>query len=130
VKKKLSEVVAREAVVPAGASQLLIWDTEITRYGLRAYPSERKVHVFRYRLPGDRTDRTLMLGTFPAVSVDDARKAARIAAGKVAKGLDPAAENGRATRGRDAVITHVPFPLAQNPIASVQAFCHCSANCT
>ena len=35
VKKKLSEVVAREAVVPAGASQLLIWDTEITRYGLR-----------------------------------------------------------------------------------------------
>jgi integrase len=110
VKKKLSEVVAREAVVPAGTSQLLIWDIEITRYGLRAYPSGRKVHVFRYRLPGDRTDRTLMLGTFPAVSVDDARKAARIAAGKVAKGLDPAADRREAKRRAEAILSHLLAP--------------------
>jgi integrase len=107
-KLKLTKKVVGDVIVPPGKSQDTWWDTEVARLGLRAYASGRKVYIYRYRPDGggrSTPERTLTLGVAtdtdsrePTLTLDDARDAARIAAGKLAKGADPAADAREAKR--------------------------------
>jgi integrase len=63
------------------------WDAKVSGFGLRLSPSG-KAWFIRYRLNGRR--RRIVLGRFPAMSLADARAAARKLLGQVAAGADPA----------------------------------------
>jgi hypothetical protein len=93
-----------KATVPAGVRQLMLWDSAVPGLGVRCLPGGTKTFIYRYRPGGGGRSvnpRWVKLGTFPALGLDDARAAARIHAGAVAKGEDPAqirAEERRRSR--------------------------------
>jgi integrase len=65
-----------------------VWDSELPGFGVRVWPSGRKVYVAQYRAEG-RT-RRVGLGTHGAVTPEQARKEAVQVLAQVAKGADPA----------------------------------------
>src|SRR5688572_12170883 len=67
-----------------------VWDAELRGLVLRREASGRKGWHLRIHVNGRRSK--VKLGDWPALSVSEARKAAKVAAAKVAKGDDPIAE--------------------------------------
>ena len=65
------------------------WDTKISGFGLRTSIAGRKTWTLLYRYQGRL--RRLTLGTFPPISLADARGLARSALAEVQRGKDPAA---------------------------------------
>ena len=101
--KKLTVAVAQGAVLPAGKNRRTIYDTEVRNFGLRLSAGS-KTWIYRYRpLAGGRAthQRTIRLGTFPALMPAEARLAAKAYAGEIARGNDPLVEI-RAARLKDA----------------------------
>jgi integrase len=96
-----------KAKVPHGTSQIMLWDTVVSGFGVRCLPGGSKTFVFRYRPHGggrSANPRLLRLGSFPSISLDDARKAARIQAGSVARGEDPAQQRAEERRRNRATL--------------------------
>lgn len=58
---------------------------------VRRQPNGRALWYFAFSVPGGRRSR-VALGSYPAVSVDQAREAAKVIAGDVARKVDPVAE--------------------------------------
>ena len=74
---------------------------------LRCFAGGRKSWTYRYRADGGGRSakiRTLGLGTYPALTLDAARDAARAYAGQVAKGRDPAQERHEQRRSETATL--------------------------
>jgi len=97
----LTKIRIEKAKAPPDADQLMLWDTTVSGFGVRCLPGGSKTFVYRYRPHGGgRTvnPRLLKLGSFPSISLDDARAAARIHAGNVAKGKDPARQRAEERR--------------------------------
>lgn len=65
------------------------WDLDPKGFGLRVSDSGRKTWMVMYRVDG--VQRRLTLGTFPALSLADARQKAKDALQDVSKGIDPSA---------------------------------------
>src|SRR5262245_1989860 len=87
-----------KAKVPPGTGQII---TIVPGFGVRCLPGGSKTFVFRFRRYGGGLSvnpRLLKLGAFPSISLDDARAAARIHAGDVAKGKDPAQQRAEERR--------------------------------
>jgi integrase len=81
--------------VPDGKSQTVLWDGAVIGLGLRLRLGGAASWMFTYRPKGaSRTEppRRVTLGQWPGVTLDAARTAARVKAGEVASGRDPAAE--------------------------------------
>jgi integrase len=70
---------------------LLIWDTELPRFGVKITPAGRRVYIAQYRGIDGRM-RRLTFGQHGTVTIDQARKKAREKLGAAALGEDPAAE--------------------------------------
>jgi integrase len=70
-----------------GTQDISITDALLPGFELRIRPSGVKAFAFRYRIQGGRQQR-LKLGNYPALSADEARKRALIAAADVANGID------------------------------------------
>jgi integrase len=97
----LTKTRIEKAKTPPGADQLMLWDGIVSGFGVRCLPGGGKTFVYRYRPDGGGRSvnpRLLKLGSFPSISLDDARAAARIHAGNVAKGKDPARQRAEARR--------------------------------
>lgn len=114
--KKLTKV-AVVAAVP-DASDTFIWDSELKGFGLKVTPAGRRVFLFQYwtRPPLQRIRRRATIGTFPALTVEQAREAAKRLALRVANGEDPAGE-ARAARlsAKDATVEAISAEfLAEN----------------
>jgi site-specific recombinase XerD len=103
-----------EAVVPKltkrlldriqpGDRDIVLWDGELQRFGLRVKPSGAMTYVVQYRNAAGRT-RKLALGRVGVLTPDEARQKARIALGRVAEGHDPSASRS-AARGAMTVST-------------------------
>lgn len=91
--QKISKTTADNAV--GQPSRYVIWDSEVSGFGLRVAPSGLRAWVLKYRADGGgRTApvRWLTLGNYPAVNVADARTAARRALAEVTLGNDPAGD--------------------------------------
>lgn len=84
-----------DAVQPSPADQF-IWDDELPGYGLKVTPLGRKVFVLQYR--SGRRSRRMTLGTYGAITAEQARGLAQANLRAVARGEDPMAE-------RDAIRT-------------------------
>jgi integrase len=115
----LTKTKIEKAEVPLGTSQIMLWDSVVSGFGVRCLPGGSKTFVYRYRPHGGGRSvnpRVIKLGSFPSINLDDARTAARIHGGNVAKGKDPARQ--RAEDRRRALATlgkllaeHGPYEL-------------------
>src|SRR5215471_14340393 len=88
--KKLTEAAVKRAHRPK-TGQVFLWDADVKGFGVRILPSGSKVFWYQYR-PRGGSSRMIRVGPYPAISVANARKAARGYAGEVAHGGDPAAK--------------------------------------
>lgn len=67
-----------------------IWDSELSGFGVRVFPSGRKQFVLQYRF--GRTARRMTLGRFGAITPDQARRLVLEAFTKLSNNVDPQTE--------------------------------------
>lgn len=79
-----------------GELQQDFWDISLPRFGIRVSPQGKKTWTLLYRF--ERRLRRYTIGTFPDLSLADARQKARAALGDIARGIDPAAVKDAARR--------------------------------
>jgi integrase len=102
---KLTETMIAKARLGPQQRQEILWDTAVTRFGVRILEGGSKTFWFQYRPPGkgrDGKSRMVRIGPWPAVSLAEARRAARGLAGEVANKKDPAAEKEEERRRANA----------------------------
>ena len=76
-----------DAATYQGPGRHVVWDSEVSGFGLRLYASGRKAFVLSYRFHGRK--RLLTLGAYGVLTVQQGREAARKALGHLAGGDDP-----------------------------------------
>ncbi|WP_133366497.1 tyrosine-type recombinase/integrase [Qipengyuania sediminis] len=76
-----------------------VWDSELSGFGIRVFPTGRKQFVVQYRY--GRISRRMSLGRFGAITPDQARGLALEALVKLRKDIDPIAEK---RERRDALL--------------------------
>src|SRR5215472_9651783 len=113
--KKLTEAIVSRARVGANQRQVFLWDGEVRGFGIRILPGGSRTFWYQYRTPGGRSGKTrsVRIGAFPTVKLDDARKRAKVLAGQVAHGKDPAAERQEAKRRNSSTLR--ALLLAEGP---------------
>ena len=78
--------------LPVGERETLYWDTELSGFGIRVYPSGSKAYLVQTRKDGK--SRRLTVGRHGLISADQARtEAARIIA-DIKAGREPLPANG------------------------------------
>jgi hypothetical protein len=75
-----------ETLESPAEKQIILWDSEIRGFGVRAMPSGLKTFVVQYRNK-DGTKRRINLGRFGVMTVDQARDLAKVRLGEVASGV-------------------------------------------
>lgn len=82
-----------DAAKPA-PERYIVWDTELSGFGLRVEPTGRKTFIARYRAGGGRsgTLRQATIGRYGTLTTDEARRLARKTLGAAAIGGDPVGE--------------------------------------
>jgi integrase len=81
-----------DAAAP-GEREYAIWDSEISGFGLRVYPTGRKAYCLRYRVGGGRggTARKPTIGTHGTITAEQARAIAKDWSAEIRRGGDPSA---------------------------------------
>lgn len=92
-----------DATKSAGA-EIRVWDSEVKGFGLRVKPSGVKSFFINYRNAEGR-QRRYTIGKHGVLTVEEARKSARLLLAQVARGGDPSAE--RETRRHAASIENL-----------------------
>ncbi len=99
--KPLTETMIRNTNCPPERSWRPLWDATQPGLVVRIYKTGTKSYWYSYRPPGggrQASRQWVKLGDVAALSLKAARNAAKIKAGEVAKGGDPAAERREAKR--------------------------------
>jgi len=93
----------------SGNARFVLWDDEIPGFGCRIYPTGKKAFVLSYRTQGRK--RMMTIGSYGALTLDQARKAARAQLAKVeTEEADPLEERRKAAQGetvRDLCIAYL-----------------------
>ncbi len=81
-----------DAAAP-GEREYAIWDSEISGFGLRVYPTGRKAYCLKYRVGGGRggTARKPTIGTHGTITAEQARAIAKDWSAEIRRGGDPSA---------------------------------------
>jgi integrase len=102
--KSLTKLVV-ERTPPEPARDLFLWDSKVPGFGVRVYPSGKRMYVFQYRTKG-RQQRRVAIGLHGPFTIDKAREAAADLYEAVRKGRDPADEQkSTARRAPDRIET-------------------------
>lgn len=82
------------AIEPPADGEAVLWDSKFAGFGVRYFPSGRKVYILMYRpkVGEKRPKRRMTIGEVGTVRLADARAAAQAYLGQVAKGADPQQE--------------------------------------
>lgn len=95
---KLTKTVIDKTTYPQNArGTYILWDDDVSGFGVRIYPTGRKVFVIGYRHHGRW--RIITLGKYGILTLDQARKMAREKLVDVVQGKDPAEEKARFHQG-------------------------------
>jgi integrase len=86
-----------------GVPDYFVWDDLLPGFGVRVWPTGRKVYVAQYRA-GTRT-RRVKVGTHGPLTVEEARKEAKGILGDVARGDDP--QEDRQTRRKSLTVSQL-----------------------
>ena len=95
----------------------ILWDSELTGFGVRIHPSGTKAFIVNYRTgDGGRKapNKRVVIGRYGPVTADRARKLAHEVLGKVAGGNDPAGDRAEA-RGMPTLDHTFEQYMAANP---------------
>jgi hypothetical protein len=109
--------------IPHDKFEIKLWDAAVSGLCLRCFATGARTWAFRYREGGGGRSaklRTLKLGAYPAVGLDEARAAARAHAGMVAQGHDPAAmrrESRRRERSALGTLLETDGPYERSLVA-------------
>ena len=97
--QKLTKVFIDRATYEGTDNQrFILWDSAISGFGLRVYPSGKKSFVLFYRIAGRQ--RFLTLGRYgEELTLDQARKKAKKFLGETVDGRDPLEERQKAAQG-------------------------------
>lgn len=90
----------RKSVTRNGKSiypQQIHWDNDLTGFGLRVYPSEKKSFVISYRANGRK--RIMTIARYGRKTLEQARSLAKVKLGAVEGGADPLEEKQRKAKG-------------------------------
>ena len=85
-----------ESLAPK-AKDYIVWDDELPGFGIRVWPSGKRVYILKYRTENGR-QRKPRLGPHGPLTADDARRRARLWLGEAAGGNDPSGERSEARR--------------------------------
>lgn len=91
ITKSLVEALKPTRDAVKGSSQL-VWDSELRGFGVCVGYQGTKSFVVQYRNPAGQSRRKV-IGRFGLMTVEEARRSARVMLGEVAKGADPIEEN-------------------------------------
>jgi integrase len=86
-----TKATVRRMLCSPGRQETFYWDAGSRGFGIRALRSGRRSWIYQYRDEHGRT-RRIVLGDVSAVSLEDARNAARQTAASVAHGSNPSVE--------------------------------------
>jgi integrase len=107
----LTETNVHNLTAPAGKADHIVWDRDLSGFGVRLRGSAKGTFHFQYFIHGK--PRKMKLGKVGAVSLEDAKAEAKQAAAKVAVGNDPALERvAKATKSKTAFGELIPAFLA------------------
>lgn len=95
LKRKLT-VRLVESIAP-GEQDTFIWDAEVPGFGLRVWPSGKRVFIYQYRTRHRQTRRPV-IGQYGPMRPEQARRIARQWAAEVQRGGDPGGERREAGR--------------------------------
>ena len=89
---------------PKVAKETWFWDDDLKGFGLRVWPSGRKVFVAQFRVGGGRNGRLrrVVIGPYGTFSPEEARAKAKLLLAEAALGRDPAEERDK-VRNADTV---------------------------
>jgi integrase len=91
---RLTKASVAKLSLPAGKSDLLVFDDDLAGFGLRLRSGGKRTWIAQYRL--GTKQRRLSLGSAAAIDADEARKRAKAALSKVNLGVDPQIEKNGA----------------------------------
>lgn len=85
---KLIKTVCDNATYQGKGGLYVLWDKELKGFGLRVFPGGKKQFIVAYRLEGRK--RFCSIGTYPNITLDNARRMAHGVFHQVAQGIDVA----------------------------------------
>lgn len=102
---KLTKKIIDTLPMPA-TGQKLVWDDDVTGLGVRLTPS-KKTYIVQGRVRGKKTERRISLGEHGTITLDEARRRAKMELAAMLNGTDPMEERkilqARAATLRDVV---------------------------
>ena len=99
-KVRLTDAVVQRATLENGETDRIIWDAEVSGFGLRLRATS-KTFILAYRPIGAgraANMKRLKIGSADGLKVADARTLARVEIGRISGGLDPQAQRAEARR--------------------------------
>lgn len=108
IKLKLTDALVKNATLPEGKKEMVIWDTETSNFGLRVREQSMSYIIF-YRPAGagrSSTSKRVKIGSPGTIATaSDARRIAKTMLGLVASGGDPAADRAEMKRKEKAKLS-------------------------
>lgn len=100
---KFTDRVLKAFEVAPGQKDRLAFDTDCPGLGVRATAKGAKLFLVQWTDPATKRKVREPLGAWGSITIEQARSAARVRLGEVAKGLDPAAERRKRRAEADAL---------------------------
>jgi hypothetical protein len=74
------------------------WDSELSGFGIRLYSGGKKSFVLSYRVMGQK--KLMVIGSYGALTLDEAKNIAKIKLAELIQGQDPAKDKAKLSKNK------------------------------